>query len=68
MSNHLEIIDLMNENTRLRNALQMFVAHMVEYGIWDDGCFYYNGRSASELQEPITAAKAALKTAEGKPV
>lgn len=30
-------------------------------GEWDDGCFYHNGTSASELQEPLTAARSYLQ-------
>ena len=46
-------------------ALRLFMARMNERGDWDDGCFYYEGRSASELQEPIRAARAAIALATG---
>lgn len=51
------------ERDALREALGMFLAAMNLYGDWDDGCFYYGGKSASELQEPIRIARAALAEA-----
>lgn len=46
-------------------ALEAFVERMQSHGDWDDGCFYYGGKSASELQEPIRLARAALAAARG---
>jgi hypothetical protein len=46
-------------------ALKLFMERMSRFGDWDDGCFYYNRTSASELEEPIKAARAALAKAEG---
>lgn len=52
----------------LLEALKMFVQRMAMHGEWDDGCFYYSKKSASELQEPIIDAWAAIAKAEGKAV
>ncbi len=56
---------MMNCGNRTREemlefALQMFLDRMVKFGEWDDGCFYYNRTSASELQEPIELAEGLL--------
>lgn len=48
---------------RLREAgeiVAMFDTRIKARGEWDDGCFYHNGTSASELQEPLTRARAFL--------
>jgi hypothetical protein len=47
-------------NAEVREALVLFLNAMDTYGNWDDGCFYYAERSASELQRPIELARAAL--------
>jgi hypothetical protein len=47
-------------------ALKLIVDALEQYGSWDEGCFYYNGKSASELQEPIAKARAAIARAEGE--
>ena len=47
-------------------ALEAFQNRMDTFGSWEDGCFYYNGRSASELQQPIEQARAVLKKARGE--
>ncbi len=44
----------------VREALVLFLDAMDTHGNWDDGCFYYAGRSASELQRPIELARTAL--------
>lgn len=44
----------------IRTALQLLVDRIEKNGEWDDGCFYYNKHSASELQEPLRLAKLAL--------
>lgn len=48
-------------NDDLRAALEAIVSVIEKNGDWDDGCFYYNQRAASELQTPLRAARAALK-------
>lgn len=45
----------------LRKVLTAVVARLEEHGNWDDGCFYYAGRAAPELQDPLMNAKKALK-------
>ena len=42
-------------------ALRMFVERITANGEWDEGCFYYHGTSASELQEPLRLAKSVLE-------
>lgn len=44
----------------LSAALGLLVSTIEKHGNWDDGCFYYNGTSASELQEPLRLAKLML--------
>ena len=46
---------------RLREALQMFKKRLLTHGEWDEDCFYYAGKSASELEEPLNLAEQALK-------
>lgn len=45
--------------TRLEGVLKGFLDAMMKYGNWDDGCFYYNGTSATELEMPIKQAQQA---------
>lgn len=45
----------------LEGALRVFRDRIIAHGDWDDGCFYYGATSASELQEPLRLADAALK-------
>ncbi len=54
---------LRQREARLREALQGFTACMRRYGAWEDGCFYYNGRSATEFQRPMEQASELLKEA-----
>jgi hypothetical protein len=49
----------------LVKALESFIAVTHEHGTMDDGCFYYAGRSAPELQQQIESACAALAKAKG---
>ena len=59
------IEDQAKEIARLKEQGKKFSAtfldRMNKYGQWEDGCFYYNGTCASELQEVIDMAKQALK-------
>lgn len=48
---------------RLLKVAQAFLSFMARFGNWDDGCFYYNGTTASELEKPIQEAEAALVAA-----
>ena len=50
----------------LLEALKAFQDCMRTYGEWDEGCFYYAGRIASELQDVIVKAETAIQKAEGK--
>lgn len=49
----------------LLEALTKLVARIEGHGSWDEGCFYYAGRSASELQDPLKKALAVIAKAEG---
>lgn len=49
----------------LIEAASLLVAQIALNGDMEDGCFYYNGRSASELQTPLHDARAALARAKG---
>lgn len=42
-------------------ALEMIKTCLLTHGEWDDGCFYYAGHSASELEEPLNLIKAAIE-------
>lgn len=46
----------------LSETVEMFRSRIERNGNWDDGCFYHNGYSASELQEPLARARAALES------
>jgi len=59
-----EVAALIAERDRLREVVAMFFDRVSRHGDWDDGCFYYKGTSAPELQEPLRRARAAL--GEGK--
>lgn len=48
--------ELEAENTKLKTAVALFMEAMNSFGEWDDGHFYYNSRSAPELQAPIDYA------------
>lgn len=50
--------------TDLRTALELLLDTIEKHGNWEDGCFYYNGTSASELQEPLRVGRLVL-AAEG---
>lgn len=45
-------------------ALKAYQSAMEQCGEWDDNAFYYHKTSASELQEPMRKADAALAAAE----
>ncbi len=44
----------------LENALRLCVNRLEDFGLWDDGCFYFNGTSAPELEDPIKRGVEAL--------
>ena len=50
----------------LLESLQQFLGCMELSGQWDDGCFYYSGMAAPELQDVIFKARAAVKKARGE--
>lgn len=54
---------LISASPEMLSAPTMFVERIEANGNWDDGCFYYGGRSASELQAPLEKAKAAIAKA-----
>jgi exo-beta-1,3-glucanase (GH17 family) len=47
----------------LVKVVRDFLSVMARFGNWDEGCFYYNSVTASELQKPIADAEAALTAA-----
>jgi hypothetical protein len=48
----------------LLEACKFILSRLQINGEWDDGCFYYNGKSATELESPIAQLQAAIKKAE----
>lgn len=50
----------------LLDACKLTLERLQRHGDWDDGCFYYNGKSASELQDPIAQLQFAITRAEGE--
>ena len=55
---------LQASHDRLLAALKLFNARVLFHGDWDEGCFYYFGKSAAELQEPLNRAGAAISAAQ----
>lgn len=49
----------------LIEATSLLTAQLALHGDMDDGCFYYNGRSASELQTPMADVRVALARVKG---
>lgn len=49
----------------LIEAANLMHAALQKHGEWDDGCFYYGGKAASELQSPISSLVAALSRMRG---
>jgi len=67
---NLELRSMSNEGLRqligeMVKGLELFRSRVEENGNWDDGCFYYRGTSASELQEPLTVVKGLIARARG---
>ncbi len=56
-----EVAAANERETRMMVVLQEFMACMDRHGEFDDGCFYYNGASAGELQLLLDKASAALE-------
>lgn len=50
------IAALESDNTRLRDILNGLCKTLIRNGNFDDGCFYYNGVTASELESSMKAA------------
>lgn len=53
------VAELIEAANMMRTTLQM-------HGEWDDGCFYYGGMAASELQGPISSLSAAISRVRGE--
>lgn len=45
---------------RIREAAENLLAGVEHNGEWDDGCYYWKGLSASEIEAPLKALRAAL--------
>ena len=52
--------DLLGKSLNLLEIVKEFMDRMNKFGDWDDGCFYYNKTTASELQGPIEKAQEIL--------
>jgi len=48
---------LQGENQDLRALVGRMKTIILEHGSWDDGCFYYNGKSASEFEQALADAE-----------
>ena len=48
---------------KLVEALKTTQTRLLNHGEWDEGCFYYAGKSASSLEEPLNLMMQALKEA-----
>lgn len=57
---------LISAAPELLEAASLIRAALQKHGEWDDGCFYFGGKSASELQYPIAALTAAIAKATGE--
>jgi hypothetical protein len=55
-----------SEARALRDAGECLLGAISHGGEWDDGCFYFNDKSASELQPSMRKMSAALSAPEGK--
>lgn len=51
---------LTEHRDKLLAACKLIEKRLLTHGEWDDGCFYYAGHSASELEEPLGKLKAAI--------
>ena len=56
-----DMVLVRNRVRDLEDVIRAMIECLERYGNWDDGCFYYAGRSASELQEPLLAARDVLE-------
>ena len=52
--------DLIGQSRALLEVVSELMDRMNRFGDWDDGCFYYNRVSASELQGTIEKAQKIL--------
>jgi hypothetical protein len=59
---------LIAEAPKLLRVVTMFIEILSEHGDWEEGCFYYNGSSASELQLPLTMAEQSMARVSTGPV
>ena len=59
-----EITGLQQQRDDLLAACEITKKRLLIHGEWDDGCFYYAGISATELEEPLKLIKAAIAKAE----
>ncbi len=50
----------------LLDACKFILSRLQSNGDWDEGCFYYSGKSASELQAPIERLQKAIALAEAQ--
>lgn len=57
MAKHVDVL------AELLAAAKSIQSQINRGGNWEDGCFYYNGRSASELQGPMIRLSDAITLA-----
>jgi hypothetical protein len=50
----------------LHKSTNELMAVLHRFGEWDDGCFYYAGKAATELQRPMRSVCDAIAKAEGQ--
>lgn len=56
----VEVARLREREEGFVEGLRLFVDTILKHGEYDDGCFYYHGKSASELEFPLSGARAIL--------
>jgi len=62
---HLANARLMAAAPEMLAACEMIKKRLLTHGEWNEGCFYYANRSASELEEPLELLAAAIAKAKG---
>jgi hypothetical protein len=60
-----ELVEARGLVCNVLNAANILGETLVRHGNWDDGCFYYAGRSAPELEWPIRNLDATVDEAQG---
>ena len=53
---------------KARQVAELFEDRMSRYGEWNEGCFYYSGKSAPEFQQLIREARKLLALLPSRPL